>query len=514
MSLPRLTQQHVLDAQFAGTTNWKGPDHKTFGLPEKVLQFGSGRLLRGFVDFFIDKANRNEVFNGRVVVVQSTGRQRSNHFNEQDGLFTVCVQGLENGEAVQQYEVLSSVSRAVPARENWQAVLDYARSPELEVIVSNTTEVGITFDSTDQIDRNPPASFPGKLTAVLYERYQAFGDEEDKGCVIVPTELIEDNGDRLKQIVLKLADMWELEEGFRQWLEKENFFCNTLVDRIVTGRPEARELSKRWRQLGYRDELLTVAEVYRLWAIEGTAEVRVKLSFSEADKGVIVTNDIAPYRERKVRILNGAHTISVPTAYLAGEETVLDMMENEHTGAFVEQVMLKEIVPTLSVEPGSAVEFAQAVLDRFRNPYLQHQLIDITLQESMKMRYRVLPSILNHYKQHNSAPRRLCFGFASYLLFMRGREQQEGTIYGRRNEQRYPIHDDQAGYFMKLWQGVDIEDAAAVEALVEEVCANQELWETDLTERPGFVAAVSEYLVRSLREGVLNSLALLLNSQR
>lgn len=506
MALPRLTKEHLFEAGFGNRSAVVVPDEETFDWPEKVLQFGSGRLLRGFVDYFIEKANRGGVFGGRVVVVQSTGSERSRVLNEQDGLFTVCIQGLEDGEPVQRYELLSSISRAIPAREDWQSVLEFARSPELSVIVSNTTEVGIRLDENDRIDRDPPSSFPGKLTAVLYERYRAFSGAEDKGCVIVPTELIENNGDELKRIVLTLARQWELERGFIQWLEQANDFCNSLVDRIVTGRPGDEELRQRWQELGYRDELLTIAEVYRLWAIQGTASIRARLSFTEMDEGAIVTEDISPYRERKVRILNGAHTISVPTAFLAGEETVLDMMENEHTGTFVEGVMLEEIVPTLDVEPGSAEEFAHEVLDRFRNPYLEHQLIDITFQETTKMRHRIVPSIVGHYEETDVAPQRICYGFANYLLFMRGREEEDGTVYGYRDDERYPIQDDRADYFMERWNGVDPESQGDIKLLVDEVCSNEDLWGTDLSALPGFTRTVTDYLDRSLNGGVSASL--------
>ncbi len=507
MPLPRLTREFVQAHRTREIDGVPLPTDEQFEMPEKVLQFGSGRLLRGFVDYFVDKANRNGVFGGRVVIVQSTGAHRSEILNAQDGMFTVCIQGLEDGEPVQRYEVLSSVSRAIPARQDWHAVLELARSPELSVVVSNTTEVGIRLDREDQIDRSPPSSFPGKLTAVLYERYQAFSGADDKGLVIVPTELIEQNGDELKRIVVELSRIWKLGSDFIEWIDEANEFCNSLVDRIVTGRPEDGDLEARWESLGFRDELLTIAEVYRLWAIQGTAATRARLSFAETDEGVIVTEDISPYRERKVRILNGAHTISVPTAYLAGEETVLDMMQNPDSGAFVEGVMLDEIVPTLDVDPQSAIDFAHEVLDRFRNPYLEHLLIDITFQESTKMRHRVVPSLLGHYEAHDTPPERICFGFASFLLFMRGQEQEEDTVYGIRGDERYPIHDDNAAYFMEQWADVHTGSRGDIRVFVDTVCSNEDLWGADLTDLPDFSKTVSNYLYRALDEGVASSLA-------
>jgi tagaturonate reductase len=497
--LPRLSTAWVLASQRADD-GLERPPAGVFDLPEKVLQFGSGRFLRAFADFFIDAANRQGRFGGRVVVVQSTGAGRSDSLDAQDGLYTLCVQGLVDGMPSTTYRVLAAVSRAVAAGEAWGDVLACARNPALEVVVSNTTEVGIQLDEADRPDLDPPRSFPGKLTAVLYERFRAFDGDAEKGVVVLPCELIEDNGDQLAGIVLTLADRWGLGEAFTAWVRTANRFCNTLVDRIVTGKPSPEKQAQHEARLGYRDALLAEAEPYRLWAIEGDAALRARLGFAAADPGIVVAEDISPYRERKVRILNGTHTIMVPLAFLYGHDTVLQAMEDAHTGAFVREVMREEIVPSLDVDAASARQFADEVLERFRNPFIEHLLINITFQATTKMRHRVVPSLLAHYRKQGVPPRRILLGFAAYLLFMRGVEVREGTVYGQRAGVSYPINDDHAGFFMEAWGAV--EDGDDVDALVRRVGARADLWGTDLTQLPGFADAVADPLRRMLQRGV------------
>lgn len=508
MAHPRLNRDLLGPKGRSPTPVVSLPPTGSFELPEKVLQFGSGRLLRGFVDTFVDEANREGVFEGRVVVVQSTGTERARSFNEQDGLFTTCIEGLEDGEEVRRYAIRSSVSRAIPAREEWGAVLDLARSADLEIVTSNTTEVGIQLDREDRIDRNPPRSFPGKLTAVLYARYEAFsrsdrsGSAAEHGLTIVPTELIEANGETLRGIVLDLTREWELGSDFREWIREANRFCNTLVDRIVTGRPDEDHMPEHVDRIGYEDELLTVGEPYRLWAIEGGEEVAETLSFAQADEGIVLTDDIEPYRTRKVRILNGAHTTSVPVAYLAGGRTVLEMMEDELTGPFVEELVREEILPTVEDEVERPREFAEDVLERFRNPFLEHQLLDITLQESTKLRHRVLPSVLAHREACGTMPARLSFGFAAALLFLRGREKRDGRVYGRRGGEAYPIRDDRADWFLDAWREVDPSDAVSIRGLVEKVASETRFWGRDLTNVDGFVDAIAGHLQAQLENGI------------
>ena len=497
--MPQLNKDLILSEAYQHRDDLKVPTSQQLNLPEKVLQFGTGRFLRGFADYFIDRANRQGLFGGRVVVVSSTGSGRGALFNDQDGLYTLCIQGLDDGEPVERRSIIGSVSRAIAAPDAWDKVLRLARSSDLELILSNTTEVGIQLDTNDAIDLDPPRSYPGKLTAFLYERARAFKYAPSAGLTILPCELIEDNGARLRGIVLELAERWELDEAFIEWLETSNTFCDTLVDRIVTGRPGEEELQKHQDELGYTDELFTTAEIYRLWAIRATQD---QIPFAGADEGIVVAEDITPYRERKVRILNGTHTSTVPAAFLSGHETILDAMRADATSSFIRSTMLEDIVPSLDVEGGRP--FAEDVLQRFANPYLEHQLIDITLQITSKMRPRVVPSIRRYHEKHDALPRHLCFGFAAYLRFMRGVEAKDGTIYGRRGDEKYPIRDDHADHLMQAWQ--DVKEPSDLPAFVERICGVEDFWGLNLNDIPGFAETVTRHLQAIQEHGAADAL--------
>lgn len=475
------------------------PPGSVWSLPEKILQFGSGRFLRAFVGNFVDHANRKGLFNGRIVVVQSTGDSRTHLFNDQDGLYTLCLRGVYQGKAVEEYLLLSAVSRALAANESWESVLECARNPDLELIISNTTEVGIVLDPEDQRTLTPPRSFPGKLTACLYERYAAFEGAADKGLILIPCELINNNGSKLKEIVLELSQRWELPNAFCGWVESANSFCNSLVDRIVTGTPHKKALKQIQKKLGYEDNLVTMAEVYSLWAIEGDASLRKRLAFADVNPSIVITNDISPYRERKIRILNGTHTISAPLSFLKGNNTILESMHHSSVSSFIENVMHADIGPSLDVKPDSVKAFTEETLDRFKNPYLKHQLLDITFQSTKKMRLRVIPSILRHYEKKGVLPSHLCFGFAHYLWFMRGVEKKDGEVFGRRGKERYRINDDAAEYFATQWSEVSPDDPEQILQLVERICDNSDLWGVQLTAIEGFCEKVARNLERLIR---------------
>ncbi len=496
-----LNKNLALSASFQARTDIAVPRKEFFDLPEKVIQFGSGVLLRGFTDFFIDKANHQGIFNGRVIVVQSTAKGKSDALNQQEGLYTVCEQGLEEGQAVERYSVLASISRAISATDDWQEVLQCAAIPTLELIVSNTTEVGLVYDADDSARFTPPNSFPAKLARFLFERFQKF---PEKGFVIIPTELVENNGDKLRDYVLKHSEKANFGDAFAEWLLKHNRFCNSLVDRIVPGKPDETKQKKMEAKLGYRDDLLICAELYSLWAIEGDAMVEQACSFREAVPRVIITKNITPYRERKLRILNGAHTISVATAFLSGKNTVLEMMNDSTTGEFIERVVYDEIVPSLDVD--QTKEFAADVLARFRNPFLKHNLLDITFQYTSKFKTRVLPIVRKFNEKQGRLPKRIVFGFAAYLNFMRGVEEENNIVYGKRDVQRYAINDEHALYFFKQWKDVDVIDAANVSRFVKAVCSNQDLWGMNLDGFADFSITVSNHLNAILRHGAAAAL--------
>ncbi|HYE56285.1 MAG TPA: tagaturonate reductase [Chitinophagaceae bacterium] len=473
------------------------PDDALFELPEKVLQFGTGVLLRGLPDYFIDKANRQGVFNGRIVVVKSTDHGDTSAFDKQDGLYTLCVRGLENGSKAEENIINSSISRVLSAKSEWDVILECAHNPNMQVIISNTTEVGIQLVN-DDVRRHPPASFPGKLLAFLHERYQAFSGSLQSGMVIIPTELIPDNGRKLESIVLELAHLNGLSDPFIQWLEEANHFCNSLVDRIVPGKPSQQDREVLEKELGYHDELMTMSEVYRLWAIEGGEHVKNVLSFAQADEGVIVKPDITLYRELKLRLLNGTHTLSCGLAFLGGCDTVKQAMDDELMSPFITGLLHNELAPAIpyDVDPKAARAFGDKVLDRFRNPHIRHHWINITMQYSSKMKMRNIPVLLNHYRNSPAVPELISLGFAAYLLFMRPVKKEQEKYFGEINGVPYPIDDEKAADFYYKWNNFNASQ------VVENVLADTAFWGADLNALPGFTAAVKEKLELLMQQGI------------
>ena len=481
---------------------------KLLALPEKVLQFGTGVLLRALPDYFIDKANKQGIFNGRIVVVKST-ESDSSAFDKQDGLYTVCVRGVENGNTVKENIINASISRVLSARTEWARILECAHNPELKIILSNTTEVGIQLAEDSAFDK-PPASFPGKLLAFLYERFLAFNGSDESGMIIIPTELITDNGSKLETIVFELAHRNQLDFKFIEWLEKSNTFCNSLVDRIVPGKPGAGELTSLQQELGYEDELLTMSEVFRLWAIEGNDKVKTALSFAKVDEGVVIAKDITIFKELKLRILNGTHTFNSGTAFLCGFNITRDAVNDKVYGAFTKYLMQNEIAPAIPFEIDATVkkDFASKVFERFQNPFIDHQWQSITVQITSKMKMRNVPLLLRHYELNKTAPMHMATGFAAFLLYMKIVKVDAGKFYGKRGEEVYEIKDDSATYFQKLWAENGTDD------LANKVMSDVSLWETDLTKLPGFLQAVQKQLKSFVTIGVFQTVEALVNNTK
>ncbi len=480
------------------------PADAIFSLPEKVLQFGTGVLLRGLPDHFIDKANRQGLFNGRVVVVKSTSTGGTDAFNTQDGLFTLCIRGIDGSNKVDEMVINSSISRVLSAKEEWSEILKCAANPEMQIVISNTTEVGIRLVE-DDINAAPPVSFPGKLLAFLLARYKAFNGSAESGMVIIPTELIIGNGTELKRIVLELAKMNALDADFVNWLNTANDFCNSLVDRIVPGKLPAADSEEAEKKIGYKDELMIMSECYSLWAIE-TSSQRTKdiLSFSKADKGVVIAEDISLFRELKLRLLNGAHTFTCGLAFLSGFKIVKEAMDDASFLAFITSLMNEEIVPAITGKnlPASlAHEFAGKVIDRFRNPYIQHQWLSITVQYSSKMKMRNVPVIGQYYQNKGTVPQRMALGFAAYMLFMKTEKNAEGQFIGQLNGQDYTVQDDHAGVIQEIW-----ERAAGPEDAANKILKESNLWGTDLSQMEGFSKAVISYLQSFIKDGVVVTL--------
>ena len=494
-ALPRLSRSVLASLRNERGPGFDVPPQGAIGRPEKVLQFGTGVFLRGFAEYFIDQANRRGEFNGSVVAVSSTASDRDALLNEQEGLYTLVVCDLPH----EAHHIIGSLSRALSARHEWEAVLAVARDPALELVISNTTEVGIVLDEEDAKDAAPPRSFPGKLTCVLAERATAFDYDPARGLIVLPCELIEANGDALRGMVQTLARRWQLGDRFERWLDEGVRFCNTLVDRIVPGLMPTDDRMRVGQAFGYRDELMTACESYALFVIEGDAALRARLGFAANDPRIVVTPDIRPYRERKVRVLNGAHTIAAPLALLAGCSTVRDAIADERIGRFIRRVVLDEIAPGLDA-PG-ADAFARDVLDRFANPFIRHALIDITLHGTTKMRVRIVPSIVAYGARTNRPPASLALGFAAYLAYMRGELQQARAAAGQ------SVPADAAGTAVTAaWTSVDRADVGALSKFVRTVCADHSLWAADLSAVPVFVDAVTDGLVRILRDGIVPTL--------
>lgn len=462
-------------------------------LPEKVIQFGTGVLLRGLPDYFINKANQQGIFNGRIVVVKSTSTGGTDAFAEQKNVYSHSIRGIENGHQIDEIVINTAISRTLAASAGWDEILKCAQNPEIKIAISNTTEVGIQLIDDDLL-ASPPVSFPGKLTAYLYERYKTFKGSAESGMVIVPTELIVGNGTKLREIVLEQANRHNLGVAFLEWLEFNNHFCNSLVDRIVPGKPDAETIAELTERQGFEDNLLIASEVYSLWAIEGGNYVSSVLEFAKTDKGVVIAPNIDLFRELKLRLLNGTHTLASGYCYLHGLDTVRESMENPETAGYITDVMLKELAPAIPYELdlSQAEDFGNQVLDRFRNPFIRHQLIDITVQYTAKMKMRNIPTLLTHYKKSNTVPELFAKGFAAFLQFMKPVSEKNGNYFGERNGQLYPIRCDSAAYFDAQWK-----IASSPADLAHRVMSDQALWGTDLNQLPGFAMAVRENLTAS-----------------
>lgn len=507
---PRLSAGWVRD--HAGPSDECFPTPAMLALPERAVQFGTGGFLRGFVDVFVDEANRAGRFNGRIVAIGSTGSGRDAMLSAQDGLYTVVTRGIEQGAVVESSRVVSSVSRAVSASSQWDQVLACARNPDLRLIFSNTTEIGFACDAHDAPEATPPVSFPAKLTRFLIERARTFPESDAASVFVVPCELLDDNGTKLQQLVESLLRRWEVSADIQQWIARHVRFCNTLVDRIVPGAPSAEERERLAAVLGYEDALLITAEPYRLFAIEGDDAVQAQLGFAEGNAGVVVTPDVTPYRRRKVRLLNGGHTQSVPLAILSGCTTVNEMMQHPVLRQYVHALLHEDMVPTL--EDPLAAAFATDVLDRFANPFIQHALKDITLQGTMKWRVRVLPSLLRAVEMRGTVPPLLALGFAALVLFMRGEQQAAWLASGvavppDASSERWRMHWDTVGPVGTIPPTVE-----RLHALVLAVLADTTVWEYDMRQIPGFATAVTTALAHlmmadagALPDVVANTLA-------
>ena len=474
--------------------------------PEKVMQFGEGNFLRAFVDDFIDIANEKAGFNGKVVLVQPIAQGLTELINRQEGLYTLYLRGSEKGIRVDDKRVISAVSRCINPYGEWDKVLASARSEELEIIVSNTTEAGIVHDTESTFDQSPPSSFPAKLTRVLYERFTA----GKPGVVVLSCELIDNNGKELLKCVNQYIDDWKLEDGFRRWVNEDNIFCSTLVDRIVPGRiRDPKEAEALAAANGYEDPLADVGEVFGIWVIEGPEGLEDRLPFKKAGVPVIVVPDVTPYKKRKVRILNGAHTGFVLGAYLAGYDIVRDCMHDETILGYMNRMLYDEVIPTLPLDKKDLEEFARAVQDRFNNPFVNHELMSISLNSTSKWRARNMPTFLDYVQEKGELPACLTTSFAAYIAFYSnepGELTEKGLVCRRPAGNEYTVCDDRQ-VLQFYWDHRD----DSPEELVHAVMANTEMWGQDLTEVPGFEAETVRILKQIRADGALAAYKACLN---
>lgn len=412
--------------------------------PEKIIQFGEGGFLRGFVDWILQITNEKTDFDASVVVVQPIEQGLCDRLSAQDCVYTHIARGMKDGTPTVDTKIIDVISRTVKPYDDYEAYLKLAENPDFRFVFSNTTESGIAFVAEDKADDAPPKSFPAKVTALLHKRFLLGLD----GFIFMPCELIEKNGETLKKIILQYADLWNLGDDFKQWIEEKNTFCNTLVDRIVTGYPKGENID-----LGYEDNMLNTSELFHLWVIEAPETILEEIPFDKTGLNIIITDNLDMYRTRKVRILNGAHTSMIPYAMLEGIETVKDCMEDENMSAFVRRCVFDEIIPTLDLPKEELIDYAENVFERFNNPFIRHFCSSISLNSVSKFKVRVLPSLLEYIKRTDAMPENLIFSLAKLIEFYK---------YGT------PTDDADVIAFMK-------------EKSVAEILANKDFWDTDLS---------------------------------
>ena len=459
--------------------------------PERVLQFGEGNFLRAFADYWFDMANEKAGWNGKCVLVQPIAQGLTQLINRQEGLYTLYLRGRQNGEKVDAKRVISSVSRCLNPyeKQDYDAMMDVAAGEALEYIVSNTTEAGIVYAPSCRLEDCPPASFPAKLTQVLLHRWRA----GRPGVVVLSCELIDNNGKELLRCVNQYIKQWGLEEGFARWVNGDCTFCSTLVDRIVPGRiRDAAEAARLEDENGYRDALIDVGEVFGVWNIEGPEWLAEKLPFRAAGLNCPVVPDVTPYKKRKVRILNGAHTGFVPGAYLAGYDIVRDCMQDDVILGFMNRMLHEEVIPTLPLDRQDLEAFAAAVQDRFNNPFINHELMSITLNSTSKWRARNMPSLLEYAQTAGKLPPCLAMSFAAYIAFYSSDIQaltEQGLVCRRPKGNEYTVSDDR--WVLEFYYS---RRGVSDETLVHDVMTNEKMWGQDLTLVPGFEQAAAENL--------------------
>lgn len=445
--------------------------------PVKIIQYGEGNFLRAFADYFFQIINEKTDFNGSIEIIKPRAGNINENFMKQDSLYTVKLRGFRNGFADETTSNINVINEVISPYSDYDKYISFAASDELQVIISNTTEAGIVYSADDTISMTPPESFPAKLAQFLYKRYMHFNGDLEKGLVILSCELIDSNGDKLKEIVFQLAERWNLDEGFIPWLQKSCFFCNTLVDRIVSGFPK--ESSEEYfDKLGYRDELMVLCEIFGLWVIEAPEFIQEKLHMDLPGLPIIFTDNHKPYKKRKVRILNGAHTAFVASAVLSGKTYVNEALKDNVIANFLNYVLFEEIIPVLDNDVESPKEFAMDVLDRFANPFINHALTDICLNSISKWQTRCMPSLLEYVAKTGNLPKGLTFSLAAIICYYKGIQKDENGYFSMIDGRRCKISEDDAiiQFFM---ENTKLSDSSLCEMFMDQSFISESLQKTD-----------------------------------
>ncbi|MBQ5623424.1 MAG: tagaturonate reductase [Alistipes sp.] len=460
--------------------------------PERIIQFGEGNFLRAFVDWIISNMNEKTDFNSSVVVVQPIEKGMIDALNAQDGLYHVNLQGLSNGEVINSLRMIDVISRALSPYQDFDAFLSLAEQPEMRFVISNTTEAGINFDPSCKLDDAPASSYPGKLTQLLYHRFKHFAGDPAKGLIIFPCELIFLNGHKLKETIYQYIELWNLGEEFKAWFESACGVYATLVDRIVPGFPR-KEIEQIKAKLDYDDNMVVQGEAFHLWVIEAPESVAEEFPANKAGLNVLFVPSEEPYHERKVTLLNGPHTVLSPVAFLAGVDIVRDACQHEVIGKFIHRVMFDELMETLNLPKAELQKFAEDVLERFNNPFVDHQVTSIMLNSFPKYATRDLPGLKEYLKRKGSLPEGLVLGLAAIMVYYRGGKRADGV----------EIIPNDAPEIMALLSQLWSE--GSVENLVERVLGTTSIWGEDLNSIPLLAERVAYYIDKIKNQGMLQT---------
>ena len=473
--------------------------------PVRILQYGEGNFLRAFVDWLVDIMNEKTDFNSSVMMVQPLENGMSDMINAQDGYYTTILSAVdENGKEKEEMRKITSVLGCINPYKDYDEYISYAESADLRFIFSNTTEAGITYCESDNLEDRPQSSFPAKIAAFLYRRYTYFKGDESKGLVFIPCELIDKNGDMLKKYVIAHARRWNLPSSFISWVETACHFCNSLVDRIVPGYPRERA-KELCTALGYEDNLLDAAERFLFWAIEYKEKsFDDEIPLSKTGEGVVWTPDMTFYRTRKVRILNGTHTMTVLTAMLYGLDTIKECMDSGVISSFMEKGLFSEIIKSMDGSRSELESYARDVLKRFQNPYVKHMLSSISLNSVSKFKTRDLPSLTIYMEKENKVPPVLSFSLASLIAFYNGKEIKDGAMISYREKGEYSHKDspEVLTFFYTLNKASYKDRKEEARIKTEKVLSNVSFWGEDLTEREGLADTVSSYLELIYTQGM------------